>query len=84
MGKMNLDLWIQERDEAILSFDINKFKEFYEKWEKRGFYNIALPENDKVLEISLRKMVIIMKNPPKDKLEEAKKWLREHGCSETI
>lgn len=83
MGKIDLKLFIKERNEAVLSFDIEKYKNFYEKWTKRGFYCIELP-SDKVLEITLRKMVLLMKNPPKDKLEEARKWLRDNNYSEEV
>ena len=78
MRKMDLKLFEKERDEAALSFDLDTFKKFYEKWTERGMYCLQLP-GDHVLEITMRKMVLLMKNPPEDKIQEAKKWLIDHG-----
>lgn len=72
--------WVKERDEATLSFDVDKFKAFFEKWKKLGVYDGDLPP-DEVIEVSIRKMVIYMAHPPKDKLEEAKEWLQARGYS---
>lgn len=69
----------KDRDEAILSFDVDMFKAFYFKWKARGFYEIDLPKDDHIIEITMRKMVFGMRNPPKDKVKEAGKWLIEHG-----
>lgn len=70
--------WVKERDEAALSFDVEKFKAFFQKWRTLGIYQGYLP-NDNIIEISMRKMVLALANPPKDKLEEAKAWLKERG-----
>jgi len=72
--------WLKERDEAVLSLDINKFKEFYNKWMEKGIYNEPLP-SDEVIEVSMRKCVCGLANPPKDKLSEARAWLSERGYS---
>ena len=82
MKKINdqmLKQWVEERDEAVLSFDLDKFKAFYKKWSAKGFYDKPLP-SDEVVEITIRKMVLGLKNPPKDKVKEAKQWLIEHNC----
>lgn len=78
-----LSQWIKERDEAIYTFDVDTFKAFYRKWQKRGIYTEPLP-SDEVIEITMRKMVCCLANPPKDKLAEARVWLFEHGYSWTI
>lgn len=75
--------WLKERDEAILSLDVEKFKKFYHKWEKKGIYTEPLPSDD-VIEISIRKCVCGMANPPKDKLAEARVWLALRGYSWTM
>lgn len=72
--------WLEERDAAALSFDVEKFKAFYRKWQDRGVYDMPLP-SDEVLEITLRKMVLMMAKAPKEKVEEAQEWLRERGFS---
>lgn len=75
----DLQTWIHERDAAACSFDIDKFKAFYAKYHKMGVYSVALP-SDAVLEITMRKMVLAMRNPPADKYSEACEWLTAHGC----
>ena len=72
--------WLKERDEVTLSLNIDKFKAFYRKWQKKGVYDLELP-SDEVIEISMRKCVCAMANPPKDKLAEARAWLSERGYS---
>ena len=71
--------WIKERDEAAQSFDVEKFKLFYLKWAKRGFYELRLLPPDDVLEITMRKMVVNIVNPDPRKYEEAKEWLLSRG-----
>ena len=75
--------WIKERDEALYTFDVGTFKEFYRKWQKRGFYTEPLPP-DEIIEIIMRKMVCCLEKPKKDKLAEARAWLSERGYSWTI
>lgn len=78
-----LKQFVKERDEAILTFDIEVFKKFYIKWVKLGVYKPNfLPNDNKILEISLRKMVLGMANPPEDKAREAREWLRARGYKE--
>ena len=72
--------YVADRDEAILSMDLQKFKNFIMVWSKRGM----IPEcftfaDDKVIEIAIRKMILGLANPPEDKLEEAKAWLLARG-----
>ena len=72
-----LSQWIKERDEAIYTFDVDTFKAFYRKWQKRGIYTEPLP-SDEVIEITMRKMVCCLAKPKKDKLAEARVRLSEH------
>lgn len=68
-----LSQWRKERDEAIYTFDVDTFKAFYRKWQKRGVYTESLP-SDEVIEITMRKMVCCLAKPKKDKLAEARAW----------
>ena len=72
--------WLKERDEVTLSLDIDKFKAFYRKWQKKGVYDMELP-SDEIIEISMRKCICAMAKPPVDKLAEARAWLSERGYS---
>lgn len=67
--------WNKERDEAALSFNVDVFKAFYMKWKGKSFFKADLPEDDSIIEFIMRKLVISMKNPPSDKLNEARNWL---------
>lgn len=71
-------IWKAERDKAIKSQDVDTFKAFYNKWKKRGFYELELP-NDIVLEITLRKMLYNLKGATPQEKATAAKWLTEHG-----
>lgn len=78
-----LKIWVQERDEAIRTQDVETFKAFYEKWRNRGFYQMPLL-SDEVIEVSLRKMLYNIKNATDEEKAEAKKWLAECGFSTDI
>lgn len=71
--------WVKERDEAVLSYDVERFRAFYEKWKGRGVYQLDLPENNVVIEVSMRNMVGMMASATPEQKEEAKQWLLERG-----
>ena len=71
--------WVKERDSVVLTHDIQKFKEFYGKWKRRGIYILSLPENDLVVRASMEKAILMMKNPPEKDKQQAVEWLVSHG-----
>lgn len=71
--------FVKERDEAILSLDLDTFREFYKKWASKGVYDPYFMPPDEILEISLYKMVLAIKSAPPDKREIAKRWLIDRG-----
>ena len=75
--------WRKERDEAIRSLDLEKFKAFYRKYQKMGLYGLNLPR-DEVLEIALRKSLLMMTNATDEEKNRARAWLIEHGYSTEI
>lgn len=75
---MDINAWKQERDAVVKTYDIERFKKFYEKWTKKGFYNLELPP-DSVLEVSLRYMVLNMDSATEQEKEEARWWLARRG-----
>ena len=77
------DIWLKERNEAIRTLDVEKFKEFYRKWTERGFYRGGLP-SDEVIEISLHKMLYHLGDATVEEKAIAEKWLAEHGSSTDI
>ena len=74
------DLWLKERDEVIRALDVEKFKEFYVKWQARGLYKMPLP-SDEVIELSLRKMLHHLGNATEEEKTYAENWLHDHGSS---
>lgn len=79
---MNMrDAWEGERNRAVLSLDVGKFRKFYEKWRRMGIYEHELPSDDYVIEIIMRQMVLGIANAPKKAAEEARKWLKERGLN---
>ena len=76
-----IKLWRDELETVIQSCDVNKFREFYKKWQLRGFYEEPLPTNDKVIEIMMRKMIYHSQRSNKELKEAAEKWLLDRGCS---
>ncbi len=79
--KQWIAIWKAERDEVVKTYDIERFKTFYKKWQTRGFYDIPLTQDDKVIEIVMRKMVYNIKSSTEEEKAEAERWLTEHGCS---
>lgn len=73
--------WVKERDEAVFSYDVERFRAFYEKWKSRGVYQLDLPENNVVIEVSMRNMVRMMASATAEQKEDAKQWLLERGFS---
>lgn len=73
--------WMEERDRVAKTYDVEKFKRFYEKWMRKGLYQMSLPKNDKVIEITLRKMVYHMTSSSPEEKKEAAEWLMNHGCT---
>jgi len=70
-----IERYVKERDEAVASMDLEKFKEFILKTSGK---TMSLPD-DKVLEITMRKMAVHSTNIDTDIRVEAFRWLLENG-----
>ena len=71
-----LKQFLKERDEAVRSLDLDKFKAFYEKWKKKGYYRLPLP-SDEILERSMRIMILDIKSSTDEEKAAATEWLEE-------
>jgi len=80
MTDKDLKKWIKERDEVVKTYDVEKFKDFYKKWSKKGLYTLRLPA-DNIIEISMRKMVYHMTSATEEEKKAAEKWLLDHGST---
>ena len=74
--------WLEERDKAVATLDLKTFKDFYNKWRKRGVYAYPLPADNKVVEISMYKMACDIPAIPEDVKQTAREWLRGRGYKE--
>lgn len=84
MTKAEIEQFNKERDEAVKSYDVQKFREFYAKWHFKGAYDMPLPENDKIIEVMMRKMVYHLRSSTVAERLEAKRWLKERGYTTKI
>lgn len=73
--------WIKERNDAVLSMDLKKFKAFIKKWQAEGLYTMPVPDNDMILSITMHQMVLAIEDAPEGKKILARLWLIDHGCN---
>lgn len=71
--------WLQERDEAVSSLNLEKFKTFYNKWRDKGIYKLSLPSDD-VTEIALHTIALEIPSISEEVKEKAYKWLMENDA----
>ena len=77
----NFRKWRKERDDAVLSFDLAKFKKFYNKWFAKGVYNRSLPADDRITEIAMYQMVLALTSATEEQKERARTWLAENNLN---
>lgn len=82
MDTEQLRQWIKERDEAILSFDADKYKAFLLKWKKTGVYKPFMSVSDRLIEISMYQSVLALAKATKEQKDKARAWLAENGYNE--
>lgn len=70
-----LSRYIEDRDKAVRSLDLEKFRKFQEKWSD------VLTEwpGDEVAEIAMHKMAVEITSMPEEIKEKARKWLLDRG-----
>ena len=85
-GKMKLlKEYIKDRDDAVLSLDLDKFKAFAKKWIDKGLLpNSFINCSDEVIKSTMCKIVLGLKDAPEDKVEAAKTWLIDNGYRPNI
>ena len=80
MTKAEFKKWLTERNEALRSLDVAKFRAFYHKWQKRGVYSELMPKDNKVIEIMIRKSICMCSGSfTAEEIAEARKWLKDRG-----
>lgn len=78
-----LKQWKQDRDAAIRSLDVETFKRFIKKWVT-VYDEVDIPDDDRVLQVSLYKLLFNLESATVQEKEKAKKWLTEHGFDTNI
>ena len=73
------DRWRSERDKAVASLDVGKFKAFIKKWQMFGAYAKKPLPPDNVVEITMYKMACEITSMPESVALKAAKWLVERG-----
>ena len=71
--------WRADRDAAVASLDLQKFKAFVLKWQGRGAYKVKTLPADNILEISMYKMACEITTIPEETALKAELWLVNHG-----
>lgn len=71
--------WRKDRDEAVASLDLQKFKAFVLKWQMRGAYEKKPLPPDNILEITMCKMACEITSIPEDIALKAAEWLLVRG-----
>lgn len=71
--------WRKDRDEAVASLDLQKFKAFCLKWQMRGAYKVKTLPADKILEITMHKMACEIATIPEETALKAAEWLFVRG-----
>lgn len=80
-----LEEYIKERDDAVLSLDLDKFKAFAKKWIDKGILPPSLLiASDEVKAATMYKIILGLEDAPEDKVEAAKTWLVNNGYYPTI
>ena len=82
--KQKAEQFCKERNAAVMSFDVPKFRAFYQKYRDMGWYDLDLPDNDLIVEVIMRKMACNITKLPIETRIEAKQWLAQRGFSSDI
>lgn len=74
--KIDMEKFVRERDEALLSLDKEKIQAYLRK------YGVDYePESDLVWWAGIHKSILCIRSATPEQVERSKKWLVEHGLS---
>lgn len=65
----------EERNEALLSLDLNRIKVYCIK------FGLFIPENDHIFLESVHKAILQVRDASMEQKEKSRRWLRENGVS---
>lgn len=65
----------EERNEALLSLDLNRIKVYCIK------FGLFIPENDHIFLENVHKAILQVRDASMEQKEKSRRWLRENGVS---
>lgn len=81
MNNSELEQWIKDRDEAILSLDKEKIDAYSRKYNMGETYK---PKDDLIYWAGVHKCVLAIRSASEEQKASSKKWLIEHGFKSTF
>lgn len=84
-SELLLKQYVKERDDAVLSLDLDKFKAFAKKWIDKGILPYSfINHSDDIIKATMFKIILGLEYAPEDKAEAAKTWLIDNGYRPSI
>lgn len=80
----DIEQFVKERDEAVLTLNPKMFRVFYLRWMNKGVYTQELPDDDSMIEIAMRKCICCIASATEEQKADASAWLHERGLSAGI
>ena len=81
---MNIEKYVKRRDEMLLKCDIYELRKFVnenKKYYSKQFVKAFNAASDKVVEMTLHKMIVCCTNLPFDFRQKSADWLIDRGLS---
>lgn len=75
---MNIDNFIKERNEALLSLDKKNIIAYCKK------YGVEVTSDEKIFWAGIHKAILQIKSITPEQRERSEKWLQEHGFKTNI
>lgn len=74
--------WRKDRLDAVSSLDVERYRAFYNRWTRLGYYTAPLSDDVREVEKEIYTLATSLTGMPTSRREEAKDWLRHHGFKE--
>ena len=84
---MEIEKYVNERDEMLLKRDVNELRAFVKSHKKmftEDYIESFEKASDEVVEITLHKMIANVTSLPDNFVRESMEWLLEHGYNPII
>lgn len=75
MSTSELEAFMRDRDEALLSLDRDKLEAYFRK------YDVPMPADDLMFWTAIHKARTAVTSLPADERKKSREWLAQHGFS---